>query len=226
MAAPSPVDALRATAVARRAGRLDVALKAIDHACRHAAASPELRAQIVGEAGELAAALAAQGAPLSSLSLWLRAHELGDRAAGGKVAELTAAYPRWRPEPGSIGVARDGLKAGASGAFAISTRQRGRILVLQGGITGDGTQEFGRVLKLAAQGVDWLFVDMQQLSYVGSAGLAQVVKVAENMANAGGGMSLFGLSSNLKILVETLGLADFLNPTGSLSESLGCVERR
>jgi hypothetical protein len=56
-------------------------------------------------------------------------------------------------------------------------------------------------------------VDMARLTYVGSAGLAVAVKLAERLRAAKGGLCMYSMSPNLKLLVETLGLAHFLNPS-------------
>ncbi|MEM7315807.1 MAG: STAS domain-containing protein, partial [Planctomycetota bacterium] len=93
-------------------------------------------------------------------------------------------------------------------------------------ITGDGTEPFARVLHMACDGTQWLFVDMADVNYVGSAGLAVAVKVSEKLRQAGGGMSLFGLSSNLKLLVETLGLDGYLNPMDRLEDAMNFLSNQ
>lgn len=117
------------------------------------------------------------------------------------------------------------LEAGATGAFWVGRHDKGRILVLRGGIMGEAnTAAFSRVLDLSSDEVTWLFVDMERLTYVGSKGLAVVVKAAERLRKAGGGVSLFALKSNLKLIVETLGLAKFLNPTDKLIDALALAQ--
>lgn len=214
----SPRRALEAARVAREADRLRVALRALDYAHERLEAGSDLA--VAGLEGErLAEALAARGAALAALGEWLRARAAGSDP-GKSLARVLRDYDRWRPRAASLGVPRDGLMAGASGAFWVDRRRKGRLLVLQGGITGEANDAFTRVLDLSSKQVQWLFVDMARLSYVGSTGLAVVVKTAERLRGAGGGVSLFALSSNLKLLVETLGLAKFLNPTADLGEAL------
>ncbi len=214
----SPGRALEAARVAREAGQLRVARRALDYAFQRVDGGSDL--EVAGLEGErLAEDLARRGALLGALSEWLRARAAG-RDPSKPLTRLLRDYDSWRPRAAGLGVARDGLMAGASGAFWIDRKRQGRVLVLQGGITSEANEAFTRVLDLSSRDVQFLFVDMARLSYVGSTGLAVVVKTAERLKQAGGGVSLFALSSNLKLLVETLGLAKFLNPVGDLREAL------
>jgi anti-anti-sigma factor len=61
---------------------------------------------------------------------------------------------------------------------------------------------------------------MEKLTYVGSAGLAVAVKLAERLRGQQGGLAMFSMSPNLKLLVETLGLAHFLNPAANVLEAI------
>ncbi|MCO5167477.1 MAG: STAS domain-containing protein [Planctomycetes bacterium] len=219
-AAPSAEEAVEAARVAREAGRLRVAQRALDHAHQSVDPRGALTARLAEEGDLLGRALFAQGATLAALGELQRAHALGREQARPGVARLAADYPRWRPKAGPIGAPRDSLVAGASGVFWAGARARGRVLAIEGGITGEGTEAFGRILELCARDVQWVFVDMEKLTYVGSAGLAVAVKLAERLRGQGGGLSMFAMSSNLKLLVETLGLAHFLNPTATVLDAL------
>ncbi|HBP23507.1 MAG TPA: hypothetical protein DEA08_37730 [Planctomycetes bacterium] len=219
---------LEAVSAARERGRLGTARRALEHAYERlgeSSAARELQPHMAEEAELLGRELAVRGAPLAAMSEWMRATDLG-RDQRRNLSRLTEQYPRWRPEPSSIGVAKDALTAAASGAFWVGLEQRGRILTLAGGITGSGTDAFRRVLGLASSGVEWLLLDVQELTYVGSAGLAVVVKTAETLRSAGGAVALFSLSSNLKLLVETLGLAASLHPVEDLQAALNLVHER
>jgi anti-anti-sigma factor len=224
MANPSPRRALDSTRVAREAAKLEVALRAVDHAYANLDQDPAIRDELAEESELLGRELALRGASLGALGLWLRAHALG-RSQAQSVQRLLTNYPTWRPDAGSVGVPRDALKAAASGAFWIGLRRRARILVLEGGITGQGTEPFARILLTASEGVNWVFVDMAQVNYVGSAGLALAVKISERLRPRAGGVALFGLSANLKILVETLGLEKHLPPVEGLAGALALGSR-
>ncbi|MCA8922596.1 MAG: STAS domain-containing protein [Planctomycetes bacterium] len=206
--------------MARKAGRLGVALRALDHAWARGAQDEALRAGLGREAHALGAALVDQGACVAALGLLLRARSLGEARAQPALAALARDYPRWRPAPESVGAVRDSLKAAASGTFSLGQAGDGRLLTLEGQITGENKHDFSRVLEVSAEGVDWLLVDMHALTYVGSTGMAAVVKEAEGLSSRGGGISLFSLSSSLKILVEMLGVAQFLNPKVSLLDAI------
>lgn len=213
---------LQAARVAREKGKLRTAARALEAVYARLDEGRGLASQIASEGEALGRELALRGASLAALGEWLRAQALG-RDQGRNIERIIGNYKAWKPEAQTVGVARDGLLAGAGGAFWVSPRQRGRVMVLEGGITTEGTEAFTRVLELASGDVDWLFVDMQKLTYVGSTGLAVVVKLAERLRNRGGGVSLFHLSPNLKLLVETLGLATFLNPVGTLQDSFELI---
>jgi len=225
MSEPSPQLALQAVRVAREAGDLSVAMRALDHVFAHLHEDPDLVDDAASEGELLGRELAVRGASLAALGEWLRAQEggLGQRE---NIRRLLRTYAAWRPQVETCGAPRDGLKAGASGAFWVGRGTRGRFMCLEGGITGEGTEAFSRVLELSSGSVSWLFVDMEKLSYVGSTGLAVIVKVAERLKDRGGGVALFGLSSNLKLLVETLGLGMILNPSDDLEDALGQVGGR
>lgn len=232
-AAPSAEEAVEAARVAREAERPRVAQRALDHAFQALAllaqrgveAPASLSAALAEEGHLLGRALLRGGATLAALGELRRAAALGHPAARKDAARLTAEYARWRPRAGAIGAPRDSLTAGASGVFWASQRARARVLALEGGITGEGTEAFGRVLDLCARGVQWVLVDMEKLTYVGSAGLAVAVKQAERLRGQQGGLCMFAMSPNLKLLVETLGLAHFLNPAGSAQDALDLASR-
>ena len=217
---PSAAEAVAASRVARKAGRLDVALKALDHAWSEGFEIKALRKELAREAQALGKALIDQGASVAALSQLLRSRSLGEERAQATLVALVRDYPRWRPAPEPIGAVRDSLKAAASGTFGLGIAGRARLLCLEGQITGENKQDFARVLKLTAEGIDWLLIDMHSLTYVGSTGMAAVVKEAETLAQHGGGICLFSLSSSLKILVEMLGVTQFLNPVGTLLNAL------
>ncbi|MEZ6187135.1 MAG: STAS domain-containing protein [Planctomycetota bacterium] len=197
-----------------------MALRALDHAWSRGAGDEALRATFATEAFELGKALVDQGACVAALGVLLRARSVGDARAQGTIAALTRDYPRWRPVPASVGAVRDSLRAGASGTFGIGRAGGARLLTLEGQITGENKHDFSRVLERSAEDTEWLIVDMHGLTYVGSTGMAAVVKEAEGLAARGGGITLFSLSSSLKILVEMLGVAQFLNPVSGLLEAL------
>lgn len=223
MAGPTLDTILEAVRFAREQGDLRTATRALEAAYERITEPDSLDADLVASEGEaLGRELAIRGASLAALGEWRRAQALG-RDQAKNVRRILKNYTTWKPQVETVGVAKDGLTAGASGAFWVNRSQRGRVIVLQGGITGDGTEAFTRILDLSANQVDWLFVDMDRLTYVGSTGLAVVVKLAERLRNRGGGLSLFSLSTNLKLLVETLGLATFLNPVETLESSLELV---
>ncbi|MBX3467592.1 MAG: STAS domain-containing protein [Planctomycetes bacterium] len=221
-AAPSAGEAVEAARVAREAGRLRIAQRALDHALQSLdpRGDPDLAGRAAEEADLLGRALLAQGATLAALGELQRACALGRDGARPGLARVAGDYARWRPRAGPIGAPRDSLVAGASGAFWAGARARGRVVAIEGGITGEGTESFGRILELCARDVQWVFVDMEKLTYVGSAGLAVAVKLAERLRGQGGGLAMFAMSPNLKLLVETLGLAQFLNPAGTLLDAL------
>lgn len=219
--APSAEEAIEAGRVARDAAKLRVAQRALDHAYQGAAKlTPEARRRLAEEGDLLARALAAQGATLAALSEFQRACALGRKEAREGTELIAADYVKWRPTPGAIGAPRDSLLAGASGAFWVSDKARARVAALEGGITGEGTESFGRILDLCARDVQWVLVDMERLTYVGSAGLAVAVKLAERLRGGAGGLAMFSMSPNLKLLVETLGLAHFLNPAANVLEAI------
>lgn len=210
--------------MAREGGDLGTARRAFGHLLDRLQEDPELREAAALEGERLAKELVVRGAHLGGLEGCLCVHGLG-RDQRKNFDRLAKRYARWRPPPASIGVAKDGLLAGATGTIRTGTfldgrAQRARIVSLSGGITGTGTDGFRRILSLAHEGADWLLIDAADLSYVGSSGLAIVVKSAEQLRGAGGGVSLFAPSSNLKLLVETLGLGNSLNPVNDLTDSL------
>lgn len=223
---PPPQAVLAAVRAAREGGQLRTAIRALDHLYGHLDEhDDELRGLAAAEGELLGRELAVRGASLAALGEWLRAEDLG-RDQRENLRRLVRNYSSWRPEPQPIGVRGDQLKAGAGGEFWVNCASRGRIVTLEGGITGEGTEAFTRVLELSAQGVDYLFVDMAKLSYVGSTGLAVAVKTAERLRTCGGALSLFSLSSNLKLLVETLGLAAILHPVEGLEGALAFARRQ
>ncbi len=226
--APSAEEAVEAARVAREATRLRVAQRALDHAfvAVREADPTGVRPRLAEEADLLGRALLKSGALLAGLGELQRAAILGSREARQAVARLGAEYARWRPKTGQIGAPRDSLTAGASGVFWASDRAKARVLALEGGITGEGTEAFGRILDLCARDVQWVLVDMEKLTYVGSAGLAVAVKLAERLRGQGGGLSMFAMSPNLKLLVETLGLAHFLNPAGTVLEAMALATKK
>lgn len=220
---PTVLEAVR---VSRERGDLGTARRALLHFFARSGEVPQLLEEAGYEAEALAKELVIRGAALGGLEACLCAQGMG-RDQARNFDRITARFPRWRPEPASIGAAKDGLLAGATGTFLTGTfpapgkrPQFGRIVSLSGGITGTGTEAFRRVLNMAHEGVDWLLLDAKDLSYVGSSGLAIVVKSAEQLRGANGGVVLFQPSSNLKLLVETLGLADSLHPVEDLSAAL------
>jgi anti-anti-sigma regulatory factor len=218
-APPNTIQAIAASRVARDAGHIKLARRALDHgyALLGQAADPNGAAEELAlESMELARVLEGMAAPVAALGEYLRARDVGYTAADEGVQRLAQSYSSWRPQAQTIGVTRDSLTAGASGAFWIGSNARGRVACLEGGITGDGTEAFTRVLDMCGRDVSWLFLDVVKLSYVGSAGLAVAVKLAERLKTSGGGLSMFAMSSNLKLLVETLGLAIYLNPEDEL----------
>ncbi len=219
MPKPTPQRALDGARVAREAGQLTVAGRALDHVYTNLEEHPQLRGPLAIESAVLARELALRGASLAALGLWLRAQELG-KDQTRNVTRMIGNYSAWRPQLCSVGAPKEALTAGASGAFWVSIAAKARILALQGGITGDGTEPFARVLHLACEGIHWVFVDMSEVSYVGSAGLAVAVKVSEKLRQREGGLSLFGLSANLQLLVETLGLDSYLNPQAYLEGAI------
>jgi anti-anti-sigma factor len=219
MASPTPQRALEASRVARSASRLDVAVRALDHAYGALPQDPGFANQLAVESEVLARELALRGASLGALGLWLRAQELGKDQAKN-LGRLIKNYPAWRPTPSSVGAPKDTLIAGATGAFWVSTTTRARILVLSGGITGEGTEPFARVLKLACEDVEWVLIDLAKVNYIGSAGLAVAVKLSERLRKRSGGLALFELATNLTLLVETLGLDGYLNPVTTLADAL------
>lgn len=220
---PTVLEAVR---VARGRGELGTARRALLHFFTRSGEVPKLHEEAAYEAESLAKELVIRGAHLGGLEACLCAQGLG-RDQARNFERIGDRFARWRPEPASIGAAKDGLLAAATGAFLTGTfpargkrPQFGRIVSLSGGITGTGTEAFRRVLSLAHEGVDWLLLDAKDLSYVGSSGLAIVVKSAEQLRGDKGGVILFQPSSNLKLLVETLGLADSLHPVEDLSSAL------
>lgn len=216
--------AVAAARVARTAGHLKVAMRALDEAWRALEPRSPLERELSEEGLRLAGDLLDRGARVAALGELLRARQAGLPGVDDALRGLLGTYPVWRPRPEPLGSPKDGLKAGATGAFWIGPRAHGRVLVLAGGITGEGTAAFQAALEASAQDVEWLFVDVAQLTYVGSSGLAQVVKVAEGLTARKGGMSLFALSSSLQILVEMLGVERFLNPVAGLIDALDKAE--
>ena len=225
MSEPSPEVVLQAVRVARGAGDLRVAMRALDHVYANLEEEPRLGDGAAEEGELLGRELAVRGASLSALGEWLRAQDEG-REQRDNIRGLLRTYATWRPRVETCGAPRDGLKAGASGAFWVARGVRGRVMCLEGGITSEGTMAFSRVLELSSRSVGWLFIDMEKLSYVGSTGLAVVVKVSEQLKGLGGGVALFGLSSNLRLLVETLGLGAIVNPADGLEDALALVRAR
>jgi len=221
--APSVSLVLDAARVAREAGNLHVAARAVDHAYQRLDDEPGARERLAEEGALFARELAERGAHFAALGELLRAQQVGADLRD-LLSSLLRTYTRWRPRAASIGVPKDALTAGASGDFWVGIGRRGRILLLEGGITGEATEAVSRVIELSAEKAPWLFVDVSRLSYVGSSGLAVIVKQAERCKGKGGGLCLFGLSSNLKLLVETLGLAPFLNPVADLPEALSLAQ--
>jgi len=222
-AAPDAATAIAASRVARSAGQLRTAQRALDRA--YAVLVPDQREALSAEAALLAGALANAGSRLAALGEWFRARDLGAKHAEQAIGVLISDYPQWRPAPESVGLKGDGLKASATGAFWVGYDTRARILTLQGGVTAEGVQPFQRVTEMSGQDVHWLLVDMRELTYVGSSALALVVKQAERLRQQGGGLCLFSMSSSLKILVEMLGVNTSVTPVEDLGEAFAEVAR-
>lgn len=229
--APPLKTVLEAIRVSRERGDLGTARRALLHLFARSDEAGRLLEEAAHEAESVAKELVIRGAHLGGLEACLCAQGMG-RDQKRNFDRIGDRYVRWRPTPGPIGAAKDGLLAGATGTFLMGTfpapggrPQFGRIVSLSGGITGTGTEAFRRILNLAHDGVDWLLLDAVDLSYVGSSGLAIVVKSAEQLRGAKGGVVLFQPSSNLKLLVETLGLGDSLHPVEDLTAALQLIHR-
>jgi anti-anti-sigma regulatory factor len=67
---------------------------------------------------------------------------------------------------------------------------------------------------------------MKGLGYVGSSGLASMVKVAETLSDQGGGIVLFESASALMVLIDTLGLGRYFSPVQTLEAALGKIHER
>lgn len=222
-AAPDAATAIASSRVAREAGQLRLAQRALDRA--YAVCEPDQREALAAESSLLAGALSHGGSRLAALGEWFRARDLGAKNAGQAAMVLVSDYPNWRPAPESVGLKGDGLKAAATGAFWVGRDAKARILTLSGGVTAEGVQPFQRVTEMSAEGVQWLLIDMRELTYVGSSALALVVKQAERLRTQGGGLCLFSMSSSLKILVEMLGVNTSVTPVEDLTDALGQVAR-
>jgi anti-anti-sigma factor len=222
---PDATTAIASSRVAREAGQLRLAQRALDRAYACVGADGDAMAALLDECVLLAGALGQAGSRLAALSEWLRALERGAKNAAGAVGVLVSDYDAWRPAPESVGLKGDGLKAAATGTFWVGLGARGRILTLSGGVTAEGVKPFQRVIEMSAQDVQWLLVDMRELTYVGSSALALVVKQAERLRTLGGGLCLYSMSSSLKILVEMLGVNTSVTPVEGLLEALEEVAR-
>ena len=117
---PTASQAVAAARMARDAGKLRVARRALDYACKTLDQDPGTRDHLAGELAYLARELAKQGAPISALSEWLRARDLGHSNGVADAVSSRARLDcrrRWTEAPGHISWARFERRA---------TRRRGR----------------------------------------------------------------------------------------------------
>lgn len=206
----------------RAAGRLKSAVDALDKAFPLCPPDdPNAARAVADEDGKLAAALEAKGSLLAALSEYGRALGLHaeNPAARDGLERCALAYDRWAPPMGAVAPGNQ-LIVGATGAFWVNRTQRGRVVVLQGGINGETVPAARKALDVAGHGASWLLLDMKKLVYVGSTGLAATVKVAETLEKNGGGLVLYQVASNLAIVINTLGLGRYLKVVPDLITAL------
>jgi anti-anti-sigma factor len=210
----------------RAKGQLRAAVAALDKAVTLVTPTDKGAAWgVADEAVKLGLALEKNKAPLAALSEFVRALDLAptnDQAREG-IARGAANYTAWAPPCGSLG---NQLSVGATGAFWVGRGAKGRVVVFNGGINGETVVAAKKALEVAANGVNWLVVDMKKLVYVGSTGLAAAVKVAETLESRGGGLILFAVASNLGVVIETLGLGRYLDLVSDLPKAFERVRER
>jgi len=81
------------------------------------------------------------------------------------------------------------------------------VLVLDGAVDPTTTQALDAALTaLRERGVRHLALDMAGVRYVNSTGLGVLVKHAQALEEAGGAMSLLGITAKVRIVVEMIGL--------------------
>ncbi len=206
----------------RSAGKLKAAIEALDRAVPLCPPEDPNAARAVSEEGaKLALALGEKGSILAALSEVARALGLNpeNQLARDTLDKCVIAYDRWAPPMGAVAPG-DQLVVGATGAFWVNRNQRGRVVVLQGGINGETVPAARKALEVAAQGSSWMLLNMKKLVYVGSTGLAATVKVAESLEKGGGGLVLYQVASNLAIVINTLGLGRYLRVVPDLQTAL------
>lgn len=217
--------AVAASREARRQGKLRPAVQALDRAVSLLAPGDASGERGLGDEGvRLGLSLEERGAPLAALSEFLRALDLAprNRAAADGVARGIAAYPKWRPPLAPLGP-RDQFLAGATGAFKVARDVQARVLAWKGGITSETIEPARSVLQRASDDVLWLVVDMKELGYVGSTGIAAAVKAAQALEQRGGGILCFGLAPSLGIVIDTLGLTRHLQVAPDLGQALARI---
>lgn len=213
---------------ARRVGKLRHAVLALDRAVALLGPLDASGARGLADEGvRLGLALEERGAPLAALSEFYRAADLAPRhtQANEGVARGLAAYASWRPPMTAIGP-RDQLLAGATGAFRIGRDLRARVLAWKGGITSETIAPARSALQRASDDVLWLAIDMRELHYVGSTGIAAAVKAAQALEARGGGIVCFQLAPNLGVVIDTLGLTKHLQVAPDLAAALEIARPR
>jgi anti-anti-sigma factor len=206
----------------RTQGRLKAAVEALDKAIPLCQPDDANAARaLADESSKLGATLLEKGSVLAALSEFARVLDLQaeNPAAREGLDRCVQAYERWAPPMGAVAPGNQ-LIVGATGAFWVNRAQRGRVVVLQGGINGETVPAGRKALEVAGQGASWLLLDMKKLAYVGSTGLAATVKVAETLEKAGGGLVLYQVASNLAIVINTLGLGRYLRVVADLVTAL------
>lgn len=218
---------LESARAARGQGKLIEARTNLDAAYEGLDARDRRAAQALAEEGaRLGAALEGANAPLAALSELLRAWEAAKVPQVGEgITRLVQRYAEWRPQPIEVAPGT-AIRAAATGAFWVGIGTKGRVVALEGGIPTESVQAARRALDRASVGVSWLLLDLRGLGYIGSSGLATIVKVAELLGNAGGGLVLFDVVSAQAVLIDTLGLARFFTPAASIQAALGKVQER
>jgi anti-anti-sigma factor len=207
---------------ARTQGRLKAAIEALDKAVPLCPPDdPNAARALADETGKLGAMLLEKGSVLAALAEFGRALDLSPENpfARDGLGRCAQAYDRWAPPMGAVAPGNQ-LVVGATGAFWVNRAQRGRVVVLQGGINGETVPAARKALDVAGQGAHWLLLDMKKLAYVGSTGLAATVKVAEGLEQRGGGLVLYQVASNLGIVINTLGLGRYLRVVPDLVTAL------
>ena len=211
----------------RSGGKLKGAIEALDRAVPLCPPEDPNAARAVSDEGaRLAVALEERGSVLAALSEYGRALGLfpDNSLAREGLERCIKAYDKWSPPMGAVAPGNQ-LVVGATGAFWVNRNQRGRVVVLQGGINGETVPAARKALEVAGQGVAWLLLDMKKLVYVGSTGLAATVKVAESLEKGGGGLVLYQVASNLGIVINTLGLGRYLRVVPDLGAALAMTRR-